>query len=156
MGDKRNKKKGFMYESLFVYESMAHGLVPHSPHEDPDCHDLVVMGDSGNLNIVQVKSVKFKCWQEPKTKTGGFKYNIKATCRNGKISLKDSYVDILVIYTPNEGEWYIIPTCFIESSSISVFAHNPKSKGKYEKFKNAWHLFLGDQVFRSTQKDQLF
>lgn len=148
MSTVKNKRKGMMYESLFVYESMKQGFMPHSPHEDPECHDLIVMGQNGNLNIVQVKSVKYKCWNNHKQQKGGFKYNIKATCHNGKLSLRDSYVDILVIYTPNEDEWYIIPTCFLAAEALAIFPHIPNSKGKYERFKSAWHFFEGDQVSR--------
>ena len=127
--------------------------MPHSPHEDPDCHDLLVMGETGNVNITQVKSVKFKCWGNPKTKKGGYKYNIKATCSGDSLSLRDSYVDILVIYTPNEEEWYIIPTCFLDSNTLEIFPHIKNSRGKYEKFKSAWYFFGGDQVSRLIQKD---
>ena len=145
---KYNKHTGAIYEQLFAFESLKRNLVSHKPILDPTCHDLIVANESGCLTVVQVKSVKYRSYDNSVNK-GCFKYTIKATCDNDKTKLSDTYVDVLALYTVNEKVWYIVPTEKIKNKTMSVYPHIEGSQGGYEKFKDCWSFFSDDQVCRS-------
>lgn len=140
-----NKQKGMLYEQLFMYEALKRDLIPHKPILDPTCHDVVLVNKDGCPIIVQVKSIKVRCYDNFKTK-GCFKYTIKASCENDKIKLRDSYVDVLAIYTVNEKSWYVIPCKSIKTGTVAIYPHIEGSRGQYEEFKEGWNFFWGDQV----------
>lgn len=145
---KYNKHTGAIYEQLFVYESLKRNLISHKPILDPTCHDLIVVNEDGCISVVQIKSVKYRSYDNSATK-GCFKYTVKATCNTDRTKLSESYVDILALYTVNEKAWYIVPTEDIESKTFSVFPHIDGSRGKYEKFRESWNFFSDDLVCRS-------
>lgn len=146
---KHNKNKGFLFEQLFIYESLKKNIVSHKPVLDPSCHDLIVLNDQGCVSIVQVKSTRYRSYYDNANK-GCFKYTVKATCDGDKTSLKDSYVDVLAVYAVNEKVWYIIPTASIGAKNIVLFPHIECSKGRYEKFKESWSVFSDVQVCRKS------
>ena len=132
-----NKFRGALYEQWFITEAMSKGYIPHSPALDPDCHDLIVMDQRGELSITQVKSVTV-----PSKRVGnGIKFSVKATCHNGATSLKDSFVDVLAVYAPKYQKWYIIPTKAISAKTVNLFPHIDDSGARYEKFIDRWDIF---------------
>jgi hypothetical protein len=146
---KHNKDRGFLFEQLFIYESLKKNIISHKPVLDPSCHDLIVLDDKGCVSIVQVKSIRYRTYDN-KINKGCFKYSIKATCDSDKTLLKDSYVDILAVYAVNEKVWYLIPTAAIGTKTIVIYPHIECSKGGYEKFKESWSVFSDAQVCRKS------
>ena len=140
-----NKQKGMVYEQLFMYEAVRRDLIPHKPILDPTCHDVVLVNKEGCPIIVQIKSIKNRCYDNRENK-GCHKYVIKASCEGDRIALNDTYVDVLAIYAVNEKSWYLIPCDKIKSKTVAIFPHIEGSKGMYEKFKEGWSFFWGDQV----------
>lgn len=127
---------GQTVEVLFKYHCMRKGLVPHSPEGDPPCHDTVVFNSqSGKFKSVQVKSTSILNMGDKGN------YKIKAKCYGDKIALKDTYVDILVVFVTPHDAWYIIPVRNIRSANLNFFPHIKNSKGMYEKYRNNWKAF---------------
>ena len=127
--------KGTAGELLFAFEAYRRGLYPCVPSiGDPPCFDMVVINRiSGRPVIVQVKTADMK--KDSK------KYQAKATCQADSIHLNETNVQYLCMYTPGPKVWYMVPVSRITATAICVFPHNPKSKGKYEKFKENWAAF---------------
>ena len=62
--------------------------------------------------------------------------------RLDKTPIDCTKVDILVAYIEPEDAYYIIPCLEIERvKSLWFYSHNPKSKAKFEKYRNRWDLF---------------
>jgi hypothetical protein len=50
-------------------------------------------------------------------------------------------VDFIVAYVVREDVWYVIPIREINTAHcIGVFPHQPRSRGKFEKYREAWRL----------------
>ena len=51
-------------------------------------------------------------------------------------------IDVLAAYIEDITSWYIIPCLEVNQAlRISLYGHNPNSKAKHEKYKEAWDLF---------------
>ena len=65
-----------------------------------------------------------------------------ATGTTKKETLDCTKVDILAAYVETIPTWYIIPCLEINQNiRISLYAHNPHSRAKHEKYREAWDLF---------------
>lgn len=50
-------------------------------------------------------------------------------------------IDFLVAYVAPEDTWYIVPvTALAQTKHMLVFPQNEASRGRYERFREAWHL----------------
>ena len=53
---------------------------------------------------------------------------------------RDAY-DFLVVRIPNHDAWYVVPrTALGKITGVHFFPHNPKSKEKYESYRDAFGL----------------
>jgi hypothetical protein len=146
-----SKVVGQTVEALFKYHCMRKGLIPHAPEGDPPCHDTVVFNSqSGRFKSVQVKSTssfknsyrnKAHKLSDPDRRSIKGNYKIKATCYNDRIALKDTYVDVLVVFVVPHNAWYVIPTKKIVSRNLNFFPHIKNSTGQYEKYRDNWRAF---------------
>lgn len=65
-----------------------------------------------------------------------------ATGSNKKRTLDCTKIDVLAAYVEAIPTWYIIPCLEINQCvRISLYAHNPQSKAKHEKFREMWDYF---------------
>ena len=99
------------------------------------------MNQAGKVYKVQIKGTEDKV--QDKSRGGLGRYMITtATGRKIKESLDCTKVDILAAYVEAIPTWYIIPCLEVNQSvRISLYAHNPLSKAKHEKYREAWDLF---------------
>lgn len=142
-----NKQKGTAGELLFLYETYRRGLFPSQFAGDPPCFDnIVIHRKTGRPIIVQTRTTELKgC---PKR---GSRYQVKATCNNDTVHIRDTNVQILAVYCAPLN-WYFIPVKYINVASVSMYPHVKKSKGRWEKFKDKWGVFgfsKGDPVLLS-------
>lgn len=95
-------------------------------------YDLIV--DTGSdIWRVQVKSCNVK-------KRNRYRADI-AWGRNGKRPYEDGSIDFFVIHIPDHDSWYVIPQREVSGQRwVSLYPHD--KCGKYDKFRNAWSLFL--------------
>ena len=135
------KRKGSLYEQTFFTEALARNLEVFTPLGDYLPQDCLVMNQAGKIFKVQIKGTKDK--QFDKANKGLGRYMITtSTGRIKKETLDCTKVDILAAYIESIPTWYIIPCLEINSCiRISLYAHNPNSKAKHEKFREMWDYF---------------
>ena len=135
------KRKGSLYEQTFFTEALARNLEVFTPLGDYLPQDCLVMNQAGKIFKVQIKGTKDK--QFDKANKGLGRYMITtSTGRIKKETLDCTKVDILAAYIESIPTWYIIPCLEINSCiRISLYAHNPNSKAKHEKYREAWDIF---------------
>lgn len=128
------KNRGVWAESAFMTKALGLGLTVCKPVGDNDPFDFVVFNMRRAVNRVQVKSV-WAHW--------GRRYFAGGT--RGRV-YKPSEVDFLVVVIPRVDAWYIIPIDAIKNVRLPSFSpHIPNSKGRFEKYRDAWHLLTGDE-----------
>ncbi len=126
------KRRGDWAETAFAAKAMGQGLTVCQPLGENEPFDFVVFNVRRAMNRVQVKSA----W----TRWRG-KYQITA----GRGGFKPSDIDFVVVAIPDCDVWYVIPVDALIGCKGAAFApHNPKSKRKYEPYREAWHLLTGD------------
>jgi hypothetical protein len=132
---KGNKHYGTVYESMFAVEALKRSLHLSEPKGDYMPYDFVLDNGRG-LHRIQVKGTKSR------SQSSGYKITVgQGNSRGGKdVRPNDSY-DFLAAVVMHEGDsiWYIIPEKLITTISIKFFC-DPRSKGKWEKYKHAWNL----------------
>ena len=135
------KRKGSLYEQTFFTEALARNLEVFTPLGDYLPQDCLVMNQAGKIFKVQIKGTKDK--QFDKANKGLGRYMITtSTGRIKKETLDCTKVDILAAYIESIPTWYIIPCLEINQCiRISLYAHNPNSKAKHEKYREAWDIF---------------
>jgi hypothetical protein len=120
------KHRGEWAQIQFMAESARRGLHVLLPYGDSSHYDLVI-GSATGLHRVQVKS------------TSVFR-NFCYRAEIHRIYTPDD-IDFLAIYVIAGDLWYIIPAKDLPPKRVfSLFPHRIGSRGKYEKYKDAWHL----------------
>ena len=123
-------RAGAMFENLFASEALRRNLDVSRPDHHLLPFDLIVSNTKGKLFRVQVKGTSTF------SRGGGFSF----TTRRGFGSEIDLFVGI--VERPGDRIFYIIPSDKLSetASCVRVFP-TPKSKAKFEKYRNAWEFF---------------
>lgn len=93
--------------------------------------------------IVPVKRVQVRSTDSVQMQKGGKTPYYRITTKHAfdRRRYTADEIDIIAAYIAPLRLWYIIPFSEIgTASSISLFPHDTKSKGKYEKFRERWDL----------------
>ena len=126
------KEKGYLAEVAFMAKVMSLGMVACKPYGDPPACDFVVLCGAC-VTRVQVKS-GWKEWH------GG--YRVKTS--NYYRPYRESELDVVVVYIVPEDAWYVIPVRELGKTRMASFYPNVrKSRGKLEKWREAWQLLAG-------------
>jgi hypothetical protein len=138
---KDKKMRGEWAESVFMGRASEHGLPVSRPWGDSESFDCVV-GRPGKFSAVQVK-----CTISELKSGQGYACS---TCSSGKPYRSGSF-DFLAAYVVFEDAWYIIPAKVIRGmKSISLLTEG----GKYEKYREAWHLLREAAELSGDSKDE--
>ena len=125
-----NKAAGTVYEVEFQLECLRRGFPVSVPIGDNAPYDLVVDGSEG-LMRVQVRGTKIFQNTRYQVTTGTGRAN----------TVKANAYDFLAVRIPVHEAWYVVPRAALGfRSSVHFFPHNPKSKGQYEKYRDAFGL----------------
>jgi hypothetical protein len=126
---KDKKERGEWAESVFTARAAENGLPVSKPVGDSRSFDCVV-GRPGKFVAVQVKCTVAK------TENGeGY---VCSVCHSHKVYRAGAF-DFLAAYVVLEDAWYIVPAKLIRGlRSISLCTTG--SEGKYEAYREAWHL----------------
>ena len=129
------KMIGEWVELEFMAQAAKRGLTISKPYGDSAPFDFIV-GRSQPLHRVQVRSTS---WYGSRA----FICLIRARAHR---RFNWRQYDLLAAYVVPKNAWYIIPTKSIARTrwAISLFPHIKNSKGKHEKYRDAWHL-MGDK-----------
>ncbi|MBZ5648365.1 MAG: hypothetical protein LAN37_14215 [Acidobacteriia bacterium] len=126
-----DKAKGELAEIVFLLKVSALGLVASKPYGDNQPFDFSVFSRRLGSLRVQVRSG----W------TARVCFRVKPY-RSGR-GPGDGY-DLLVVYVPLFDAWYVIPAKVLKNCTAAyLYPHRP-SRGRFEKYRNAWHLLSGD------------
>ena len=135
------KRKGSLYEQTFFTEALSRNLEVFPPLGDYLPQDCLVMNQAGKVFKVQIKGTKDKVFDKANKGLGRYMITT-STGRIKKETLDCTKVDVLAAYIESIPTWYIIPCLEINQCiRISLYAHNPLSKAKHEKFREAWDIF---------------
>ena len=135
-----HKPQGELAELCFLCRATTLGLTVSKPYGDSARYDFVVDAGAGLLRV-QVKSVSVMRRND---------YRIAASSGS---RLKRGYsaaeIDFLAAYVIPCDAWYIIPVSAFDSIvSLNVAPHRP-AKGRFEQYREAWHLLRPARVAQS-------
>ena len=127
-------RKGDLAEAAFLSRALRMGFNVSKPVNSNCRYDFLVEA-AGRYNRIQVKSVWWSVEKGP--------YYIPVGCGRG---LRHRYgadeLDFFAAYIVLENAWYIIPVQAVgERSKVHVHPHL-RGVGKFERFREAWHLLL--------------
>jgi hypothetical protein len=132
------KRKGELVEVAFMHKAVELGFAVAKPYGDSELYDFIL--DTRNevshvLWRVQVKSTA--------TMYKGAYHIIAAHSRKAKQLYTPGEIDFLVAYVVPVRAWYVLPCiAFPNRRYLSFFPHIPNSRGRYEKYRDAWKLML--------------
>ena len=135
------KRKANLYEQKFFAEALARNLEVFTPLGDYLPQDCLVMNQAGRVFKVQIKGTMDRVIDKANGGLGRYMITT-ATGTAKKHTIDCTKVDVLAAFIESIPTWYIIPCLEINQNiRISLYAHNPKSKAKHEKFREAWDYF---------------
>jgi hypothetical protein len=128
------KTKGEWAELAFIIRATTLGLIACKAYGENQPFDFIVYSQRRGAARIQVKSG----W----TQTNGG-YHVRARrCTRG---YRPGELDYFVVLIPPEDAWYIFPAHVVPRGGFAMFyPHRPGSRGRFEKYRNAWHLLTGD------------
>lgn len=128
-------------EGAFMCRALEYGIIVSKPFGNSAPYDFIVQPRTqrsqvacGKLWRIQVKSSFF---DSPCIRAHG--YRVTTAHHNGQ-KYRSSEVDFFAIWVVAQDTWYIIPRRKLGAAQISLFPHVQISGGKYERFREAWHL----------------
>jgi hypothetical protein len=135
------KRRGELVEVAFMHKAIRFGFGVAKPFGDSECYDFVVDpggNAGGRLWRVQVKSTD-------RYRKGGY---LIGACHFSARGTKQAYtaeqIDFLVACIVPEDAWYVIPVReFTPRKYLSFYPQNPTSRGRFERFREAWDLMRG-------------
>ena len=124
------KSKGEYAEAAFVAKAIGLGFTVCRPFGDNHRFDFLVFAPGCRILRVQVKS----CWTRVKN---SYFLNTQGTFHR-RYTRRDC--DFIVGYVVPQDAWYVIPIAAIRSRMAVLFPHIPHSRGRLERYHNAWTL----------------
>ena len=120
------KHRGEWAQIQFMAEAARRGLHVLLPYGDSHHYDLVI-GSTAGLHRIQVKSTSVfrnRCYRAETHRT-----------------YSPADIDFLAIYVIGGDIWYVIPASKLPPKRVlALYPHRLGSRGKYEKYRDAWHL----------------
>jgi hypothetical protein len=128
-------RKGDLAETAFLGRALRMGFNISKPVNTNCRYDFLVEA-AGKYHRVQVKSVWWSVKKSP--------YYIPIGCGRGLLHRYGTdEVDFFAAYIVQEDAWYIIPIRAVgDRSKVHVHPHLGGTVGKFERFREAWHLLL--------------
>jgi PD-(D/E)XK nuclease superfamily protein len=129
-------RKGDIAETLFTAKALRLGFRLSKPVSS-DCRYDLLVDAAGRYRRVQIKSV----WG-PRNGSG-YAVHLWRRGRGVPRQYRPSEVDFIAAYIAEEEAWYIIPIGETGGRLLlHVYPHVPGTRGKFERFREAWHLLL--------------
>ncbi|HXE91205.1 MAG TPA: group I intron-associated PD-(D/E)XK endonuclease [Terriglobales bacterium] len=129
------KMVGEWVELEFMARAARHGLTISKPYGDSAPFDFVV-GRRTPLHRVQVRGTSIY--------TNARSYICRVTRGNPPVRYRRFDFDFLAVFAIPQEQWYIIPMAAIPRTrnAISLYPHIRHSRGRLEKYRDAWHLLV--------------
>lgn len=133
------RRKGEWVEIAFLLKATSLGMVACRPFGDNQPFDFLVCTPSGAVLSIQVKSAW--CMQRQGA------YSVPCDPKHFSTS-----VDFLVAYVLRADAWYVVPSRVLRKAvGATFFPHRRNSRGKFERYREAWHLLLHPRKLRQLR-----
>ncbi|HXE92023.1 MAG TPA: group I intron-associated PD-(D/E)XK endonuclease [Terriglobales bacterium] len=134
----RNPKLvGERAECAFLFQALSRGLAVSQPFGDSCAYDAIV--DNGKrLFRVQVRSTRMHYGTHR-----GFQVSASHG-RNKQENYTEADIELLAVWIVPRNTWYLIPARILDCGSLVFWPHVEKSRGRWEKYKEAWHLLTAE------------
>jgi hypothetical protein len=134
--DRDPKRRGQLAELAFAQKAASLGFQVAKPYGDSEPYDFIVEAGPGKrLWRVQVKSTG-QCRK--------YRYFINPCCSHTRRTMRaytPRQIDFLVVCIVTLPAWYVIPIRALGSvTKIAFYPHKANSRGRLERFREAWHL----------------
>ncbi len=127
------KLKGEWAELQFMTRALALGLRVARVYGDSARYDFFVDA-GGTLSRVQIKSV----WR---THNSTYRLASQRGAPRGKVPYRTQELDFVIGYVVPEDAWYVVPArALARRRSFWVYPHRLNSRGRFERYREAWHL----------------
>lgn len=126
---RHRKTKGEWAELAFLSKAVSLGFTVCRPYGDNHLFDFLVFAPLNTISRVQVKS----CW----SLNHAYVLN---THRAHYRRYRAADIDFIIGYVVPCDAWYVIPLRHAVKPMIALFPHVPHSRGRYEKYRDAWYL----------------
>ncbi len=123
------KRKGEIAELVFMFKAISLGFGVARPWGDSGRYDFILSYRT-LMWRVQVKSTERFAESGYRIKGGGFTSDYRL-----------DEIDFLVTYIIPEEVWYVVPVSAVVRHKCPRFYPHSGSKGRLEKYRDAWHLF---------------
>jgi len=134
------KKLGEQAEAVFLSKATGMGLSVAKPWGDSERYDLIV-GSGRRLWRVQVKSTRY---------VGERRFSI--TARGCTAAYTEDEIDFLAVYIVPLDIWYLVPVkAFAPRKCLRFYPQGNGSRGRYEKYREAWWLMFSGGVVRQDR-----
>ena len=134
------KAKGEWAEMVFMAKATGLGFIVCKPYGDNRAFDFMIRA-AGRTSCVQVKSVWVPTKSAYHIRTSHLVLQRRSRPRRITRTYRSHEIDFIVGFVVPENAWYVIPVAAVRhAANIAVFACNRRSRGKYERFREAWHL----------------
>jgi hypothetical protein len=144
-----SNRQGDVAELAFILKATNLGFSVSKPYGNHGRYDFVV--DSGErLWRVQVKSTSCRSWN-------GYTVNVvRCSGPEPRVSYSAANVDWIAVYVAPRDPWYLVPVhLLIHRTSLMVHPDgcHRRNHGRYEPFREAWHLLGTPRQTISSQPD---
>ena len=139
LGQPGVKRRGEASEAAFIARAVSLNLPVARPWGESDAVDALI--GAGKSRLYWRVQVKCACIVHP-----GGEYEIKG---GGRHLYTEDDIDFIAAHIVPEDIWYIVPIhAFQGSPFLYFYPHKPKSRGRYEKYFEAWCLLACDPARR--------
>ena len=127
------KLKGEWAELQFMTRALALGLRVARVYGDSARYDFLVDA-GGTLSRVQIKSV----WR---SHNSTYRLGAQRGAPLGKVPYRAHELDFVIGYVVPEDAWYVVPARVLaRRRNFWVYPQRPDSRGRFEQYRDAWHL----------------
>jgi hypothetical protein len=123
-------------EYLLAHQALNYNLMVLWPSSETTPYDLAIDAN-GDFIKVQVKATYTKY-----TYRNRDTYRINVT-RSNDAAYEDGDFDVLAVYVQPHNVWYLIPYEMIKGKKELQFNPHREDVGKYEHYRDAWHVLKG-------------
>lgn len=131
------QRKGDVAEFAFLARAIRFGLNLCKPLNS-NCRYDVLVDAAGRYSRVQIKSG----WAGPKRSA----YVVRIVRRRAGYATtlyRSTEADFFAAYVAAQDAWYIVPyRAVVKRTQLTFYPHRPRSRGRLEKYREAWDLFL--------------
>ena len=143
---KNPKVEGERAECAFAWQAMEHGLTVSKPYGDSAPYDFIV--DSPRSHSTQypapsTKDGREKLWRVQVKSAASLSkgQTYQASTRHFSNRYRLDEVDFFAVWVRPLNAWYIVPAeKIVPATSACFYPQNRNSRGKYEKYREAWRL----------------